>query len=166
MYHARGGSDVHKSAERGQKLPPLRVRSRQKPTLRATGGFTLIEMMVVVVVLGILATIGANLIVAREKAYLAVMKADLRNIAAEQAPHVIDNYQYANAIADLPFTPSEGITLELLGETRGFTARTTHLALPGARCALFMGTVSSIYSPATVSGVMSCDGGGGGGGGP
>ena len=159
---------MHKSAERGQKLPAFRAEGRKGPTLRASQGFTLIEMIVVVVVLGILAMIGTNLIGTREKAYLTVMKADLKNIANEQAPHVLDNYQYANALTDLPYTPSDGISVELLGESAGFTARTTHLGLPAARCALFMGTVSSVFSPATVAGVISCDGlaGGRGGGAP
>ena len=97
---------------------------------------------------------------AREKAYLAVMKADLRNLATDQARYAIDNYRYSTTITDLPFTLSEGVTMELLGETLGFSARTTHLALVGTRCAVFMGTVSSIYAPATVAGAMSCDGAG------
>jgi len=163
--HARSHSVVNKSAGKGQELPHLRVGGRQRPKLRATVGFTLIELLVVVVILGILATIGTNVIGAREKAYLAVMKADLKNLASEQELHVVNNYEYANIITDLPFTLSEGITMELLGETGGFTARTTHLGLPSARCAIFIGTVSSIYSPATVSGAMSCDGAGAGGGG-
>ena len=106
LYHTKGDSDVRKNAEKGQKLPLSRAGGHQRPRLRAIGGFTLIEMMVVVVVLGILAAIDTNLIGACEKAYLAVMKADLKNIATEQAPHLIDNYEYANAITDLPFTPS------------------------------------------------------------
>jgi len=127
----------------------------------------LIEMLVVVVILGILATIGSNLMGARDKAYIAVMKADLHNLATEQARYAIDNYEYSNSAPDLPFTISEGITMELLGETLGFTARTTHRALADASCAIFMGRVSSIYSPATVCGVITCDdaaaaGGGGG----
>ena len=176
LYHAKSDSDLKKSAEKGQKLPRLRAGIRQKPRLRATGGFTLIELLVVVVILGILATIGSNLMGAREKAYIAVMKADLHNLATEQALYAINNYEYSNSAPDLPFTISEGITMELLGETRGFTARTTHRGFAGASCAIFMGTVSSIYSPATVCGVITCDdaaaggatgsGGGGGGGGP
>jgi hypothetical protein len=116
------------------------------------------ELLVVVVILGILATLGFRLIGAREKAYLAVMKADLHNLAAEQGPYAVDNYQFANAAGDLPFKTSEGTTLELVGEKTGFSARTTHVALPNARCAIFMGTVSSVYSPATVEGRVECDG--------
>ncbi len=159
---------MKKSAGKREKLLGLRAQSGQPPRLRTIDGFTLIEMLVVVVVLGVLATIGSNVIGARENAYRAMMKADLKNLATKQAPHFTDNYQYADDLSDLTFTPSEGITMELLGEAEGFTARTTHLRLPRARCAIFMGTVSSIYSPAMESGAIRCDeaGGGGGGGGP
>ena len=148
---------MNKSAERAQKLPRLRAGRRQRRRLRATDGFTLIELMVVVVILGILATIGANLLGVREKAFFAVMKADLRNLAAVQAPYQIDNYTYANAASDIPFSPSEDITLTLVGENQGFSARTKHAGLLRGRCAIYVGTVSVIFGPATQPGTVMCD---------
>ena len=88
-----------------------------------------------------------------------------RENPVEQALYVVNNYEYANIVTDLPLKVSDGISMELLGEAQGFAARSTHAALPDARCAIFIGTVSSIYAPATVSGAMSCDGAAGGGGG-
>lgn len=116
------------------------------------------ELLVVVVILGILATLGMKLIDIREKAYFAVMEADLHNLAAVQAPYSANNYTFAGNTVDLQFATSEGITLELVGEQRGFSARTTHIGLPSTRCAIFVGTVSSIYAPATVEGRIACDG--------
>ena len=49
-------------------------------------GFTLIEVLLVVVLLGILASITVKLFDAKKQAYLTEMKSDLRNfITAEEA---------------------------------------------------------------------------------
>ena len=88
--------DVNKIAEERQELPSSRARGRHGPRLGAIGGFTHIEALVVVIVLGVLAWIGLSLISIREKAHLVMMKADLKHIATQQAPHASDNYQYAN----------------------------------------------------------------------
>ena len=53
--------------------------------MRTNTGFTLIELLIVVVIIGILAMIAipqyAN---TKEKAYIAAMKTDLRNLASAQ----------------------------------------------------------------------------------
>ena len=67
-------------------------------------------------------------------------------------------------VAALDFTLSAGVILELNGNVAGFSGRTTHAQIPD-QCAIFMGTPPTIYAPATVEGVLACDGGGGGGGG-
>lgn len=55
-------------------------------------GFTLIELLIVVVVLGILAAIAVpKFSGTKEKAYVAAMKADLRNIATYQESFAADS---------------------------------------------------------------------------
>ncbi|MFN2638113.1 MAG: type IV pilin protein [Gemmatimonadaceae bacterium] len=81
-------------------------------------GFTLIELLIVVVIIGILAAIAiprfAN---TKDKAYVAQMKSDLRNLATYEEQWAADNggaYFGGNATMGSPlngFTPSENVSV-------------------------------------------------------
>ena len=86
---------------------------------RTKKGFTLIELLIVVVIIGILAAIAipkfAN---TKEKAYVASMKSDLRNlITAQEAYYSDNNNNYAQSTTNLGtnYKPSTGITVTISG---------------------------------------------------
>lgn len=90
----------------------MRTRYSQHPATRRQRGFTLIEIMVVVVILGILASIIAPQIMgAPDQARITKAKQDIRAIEAALKLYRLDNYRYPTmeqglmALVEKPTTP-------------------------------------------------------------
>src|SRR5712672_817375 len=93
-------------------------RLRRNFMSRNKKGFTLIELLIVVVIIGILAAIAipkfAN---TKDKAYVAAMKSDLRNLATYEEQYAADQngaYFAGTATMAAPlqgFTPSQNVTI-------------------------------------------------------
>ena len=99
---------------------------------RTRKGFTLIELLIVVVIIGILAAIAipkfAN---TKEKAYVAAMKSDLRNLATYEEQYAADNagaYFSGDGAAE-GFSASQNVTVTataVAGPPPSWSATATH----------------------------------------
>lgn len=95
-------------------------------------GFTLIELIIVMVVIGILAGIAiAKFVRTKESAYIASMKTDLRNFALYEQNYLMDSqgsYFSGNGAAQ-GFVPTPGVTVTatvVLGPPPTWNAIATH----------------------------------------
>lgn len=99
-------------------------------------GFTLIELLVVVVIIGILASIAIpNFANTKDKAHVAQMKSDLRNLATYEQQYAANNggaYFGGTATMLAPlqgFTPSQNVTINATngaGPPPSWSAIATH----------------------------------------
>lgn len=94
-------------------------------------GFTLIELLIVVVIIGILAAIAIPKFAAtKDKAKLASVKSDLRNIMTAQEAYFSDaGTGYTSALTETMFKPSAGNTFSVAGTASSFTATVTNASI-------------------------------------
>jgi prepilin-type N-terminal cleavage/methylation domain-containing protein len=122
-------------------------------------GFTLVELIIVVVIIGLLVSIAvpkfAN---GKERAILTSMRGDLHNLLAAQEGYFSNAQTYYNGPVPnpaLPYSTSPGVTVTLSGVTAaGWGATATHFAT-GRVCALYVGTTAP-PAPATAEGQIAC----------
>ena len=134
---------------------PIKLQDRGKQMNRK--GFTLIELLIVVVIIGILAAIAipkfAN---TKEKAYIASMKSDLRNLVTAEEAYFADSIKYTTTIGagGLSFNVTSGNNAPTPALTAdGWTATLSNTNTTKT-CAIFIG--STAIAPAAKEGEPKC----------
>ena len=103
-------------------------------------GFTLIELMIVIAIIGILAAIAIpNFLSYRQRAYDSAAQSDLKNLMTAQEAYFVDHDTYVDItgvsaggeISDLDLTLSKGVTAGGTGSTTGYTMSAYHTSGSG-----------------------------------
>ncbi len=93
-------------------------------------GFTLIELLIVVVIIGILAAIAIPKFAAtKDKAKLASVRTDLRNVMTAQEAYFSDHATYASTLPENLFQPSVGNALTISASTGSYTATVSNSSI-------------------------------------
>jgi type IV pilus assembly protein PilA len=121
-------------------------------------GFTLVELLIVVVVIGILAAIAIPKFQnTKGKGYAATIKSDIRNLTSMQEDYFYFNETYASTLNQLSFAGTDGVTITIVeADGRGWSATATHPAAYPLTCAVFYGDAAPL-APATNEAVIKCE---------
>jgi prepilin-type N-terminal cleavage/methylation domain-containing protein len=134
-------------------------------------GFTLIELLVVVAIIGVLARLAIPKFAhTKEKATLATMKADLRNLVSVQEAFFSDNRDYARKMGakqvngtggagTLAYTPSPKNVITITRQSiTGWSARATNTTVKGKikTCGIYVGSGKAPNKAVKKEGAPAC----------
>ena len=125
--------------------------------MRPRWGFTIIELLVVVIIIGALAAIAVPKVTqTKERAVIASMKADLSNLVMAEEGYLVEFMTYTNDLGSR-YQTSPGVTVDLQGVSASGWAATATATGTARTCAVYHGSGATPVAPATLEGAPACD---------
>jgi type IV pilus assembly protein PilA len=127
--------------------------------MRNTSGFTLVELLTVILIIGLLAVIALPRFVnTRDKAFYSAMRSDLRNLATAEEDYFAGTLTYATDTNQLDsYHTSKRIIVSIPEATdKGWRAMATHEMNTDLECEIYYGTATGA-TIATKEGAVYCN---------
>ena len=114
--------------------------------MRRRSGFTMVELLIVIVILGVLAALAApRFETSKRKTFVTSMVSDLRSIVTTSVTYFAQAGTYVNYQAP---SGSNGATITFTGTANGWRATATNPAAPGLLCVVERGPAAVTTEPA------------------
>jgi len=113
-------------------------------------GFTLVELLIVVVIIGVLASVAIpTLDEARARAHFTAIVSDFRHLSQAQEHHFQVNMTYAEDLGALGFISTQGVEVIVSEATaQGWAATGTHASLAADQgCSIYLGNAAAPALP-------------------
>ena len=126
-------------------------------------GFTFVELLVVMLFLGALSTLAVpRFREYKTRAFISAMQSDLANLRIAEESYWAEHQRYATDTSALEFriTSQVQITITSKDILGGYTAKATHLNVPGRECTTAMGAEAAPREPGAVICAASSSGSG------